>query len=75
MKIKDLRKLLKGLPANMEVMIDTGLRLGDDLAGYDSLATITTKARVKLVRNIGGYSRVQSRPHKDAKAKLYLIIE
>lgn len=80
MKIKDLRKLLKSLPANMEVVVDTGLLLDGDYLqgpneGYGSIGLPVRKARTKLVKKIGGYTHVQSRPHKDNKAKLVLVIE
>lgn len=75
MKIKDLRKLLKTLPANMDIMVDTGLLLGDEPDGYGSVTVEIRKAKTKLVKKIAGHTHVQSRPRKDAKAKLVLIIE
>ncbi len=75
MKVKDLRKLLKNLPANMEVMVDTGIWDEDCKDGYSSITLPVRKAKMKLVKKIGPYTRVQSRPHRDAKAKLSLVIE
>ncbi len=76
MKIKDLRKLLKNLPANMDVVIDTGLLLDENtLDGYGSVIVPVRKAKTKLVRKIGNYTHVQSRPRKDEKATLLLVLE
>ena len=75
MKIKELREKLKGLPADMEVVIDTGLQDGDEQSGYGSIAFPARKVKTKLVKKTGEYTRVQSRPHKDEKAKLVLVFE
>lgn len=78
MKVKDLRKLLKSLPANMEVMVNSGLVASPDETGLIQnyyYAAPVTKAKTKLVRKNKGYELVQSRPQKDSKAKLKLILE
>ena len=75
MKVKDLRKLLKNLPANMDVVVDTGI-VDEPVPGkYSSITLPVRKAKTKLIRKIGNYTLVQSRPHRDAKAKLSLVIE
>lgn len=76
MKIKELRALLKGLPANMEVVINTGLT-DEELQQqfYSNITLPVRKAKKKLVRKIGDYNIVQSRPHKDEKATLKLVLE
>jgi hypothetical protein len=76
MKVKDLRQILKGLPANMEVLVDTGIQgLLEAPAGYNSILSPIKKAKTKLHKTVKGYNLVQSRPHKDEKAKLSLILE
>ncbi len=75
MKVKDLRRLLKNLPANMDVVVDSGLWDEDMKDGYGSVTLPVRKVKTKLIKKIGGYTRVQSRPHKDEKATLSLVIE
>lgn len=69
MKIKELRQILKGLPANMDVVVNTGISPDETTQGY--IAIPVRKVKKKLVKK----GIVQSRPHKDEKAKLVLIIE
>jgi hypothetical protein len=74
MKVKDLRAALKNLPANMEVVVNTGLT--DE--GYDVYREIVLPARKvkqKLIRKVGNYTLVQSRPKKDTAAKIAIVIE
>lgn len=74
MKVKDLRAALKGLPANMDVVVDTGLT--DARAeNYSNIVLVVKKAKTKLIKRVGCYRLVQSRPKKDENATLSLVIE
>lgn len=75
MKVKDLRKLLKTLPANMDVVVDTGI-VDESIPGrYSSITLPVRKAKTKLIKKVGNYTLVQSRPHRDEDATLSLVIE
>lgn len=76
MKVKDLRQILKGLPANMEILVDSGFNgLENAPAGYCNIALPIKKAKTKLQRTVKTNKLIQSRPFKDQKAKLSLIFE
>ena len=76
MKVKELRKLLQKLPGNMEIMVNTGLDTDENTPnGYGSIVLPVRKAKTKLQKQVEGFKRVQSRPHKDEKATLSLILE
>lgn len=74
MKVKELRQLLKGLPAEMDVVVDTGI-VDEEISGYSSITLPVRKAKKKLIKKVGAYNLVQSRPHRDEKAKLVVVIE
>lgn len=80
MKVKDLRKILKDLPANMEIMVNTGIstcsEFSEGLKQNHYYGAKVKKAKVKLVRRSKtGDDLIQSRPQKDPKAKLFVILE
>lgn len=74
MKLKDFRKLTKGMSGNTEIMVDTGL-IDHNVQDYGSLLVPVKKAKMKLQKKLGQYPHVQSRPHKDKDATISLILE
>lgn len=78
MKVKELRKILKNLPANMEILVNSGLCSELDQNGLIQTyhyGLAPKKAKTKLVRISKGNQLIQSRPQRDSKAKLKLILE
>lgn len=80
MKVKDLIKLLKTFPGNLEVVVNSGLAtVEDDNDGLNQphyFGAKVRKAKQKLVRKSKqGYLLIQSRPQKDSEAKLSVILE
>lgn len=76
MKVKDLRAALKGLPANMEVVVNTGLYDREDNPDvYREIVLSPRKAKKKLIKEVEGYTLVQSRPKKDDQARIAVVIE
>jgi hypothetical protein len=75
MKVKELRKLLKNLPANMDIVVNTGISDETIPGRYTYITLPVRKARTKLIKKVGNYTLVQSRPHRDEDATLSLVIE
>ena len=74
MKVKDLRAAIKGLPANMDVVVNTGL-IDEGVDVYREIVISPRKAKRKLTKKVGGYTLVQSRPKRDDNATISLVIE
>lgn len=69
MKVKDLIKILKTQPKNMEIVVNSGITPDETTQGY--IAVPVQKAKTKLVKK----GIVQSRPHRDDDATLMLVLE
>lgn len=72
MKIKELKEIIKDLPDDMELfMLDTQ----QSLSSEHNLGVCVSKVKTKLVKVLDGKILIQSRPKRDLKAKLGLILE
>lgn len=74
MKIKDLKKVIQDMPDDLEVIMALHhLHSIKDI--YNITGCEIRKAKIKLIKEVGGHIMIQSRPKKNENATLALILE